>query len=165
MSLDLMKNIYSAFWTRFGSLHVGLVVFGETPRLIFDFDNKYMDTTEINNAIDSAAFPGGTNVEVGEALKSVKTHLFNSKHHDSYLRILVMIMGSTSTDDVFSGAEMLKANTVKVFCVGVGNQYERTQMDAIASEPSADTVLTVATYPELASLTQKLVDKVEEGTI
>lgn len=165
MSLDFMKSIYSAFWTRFGSLHVGLVVFGEAPRLIFDFDNNYMDISAINNAVDSAAFPGGKSALVGEALKSAKIHLFGTKHQDSYRRILVVIMGSTSVDDVFSGSEGLKANMVRVFCVGVGSQYEPMQMDGIASEPSTDNVLTAPTYPGLASLTQTLVNKIEEGMI
>lgn len=163
ISLDFMKNIYGAFWTQFGSLHLGLVVFGTETRLIFDFDNKYTDMTEINNAINSAAFPGGRTVVVGEALKLTETHLFGSKHHDSYRRILVVIMGSTSEDDVFLGADMLKANAVTVFCVGVGNHYVRAQMDGIASQPSSDNVLTVVTYPSLTSLTQKLIDKIDEG--
>lgn len=163
MSLEFMKTIYSTFWTRFGSIHVGLVVYGATSRLMFDFDNKYMDIAEINNAIDSAIYPGGKTAAVGEALKTVKAQLYGSKHHDSYRRILVVIIGSTSADDVFLGAELLKANKVRVLCVGVGNQYERHQMDGIASEPTADNVLTVASYPGLPSLAQTLVDIIEEG--
>lgn len=165
ISLDFMKNIYGAFWTQFGSLHLGLVVFGTETRLVFDFDNTYTDMTEINNAITNAAFPGGSTVMIGEALKSTEMHLFGSKHHDSYRRILVVMMGSTSEDDVFLGADILKENAVMVFCVGVGNHYERTQMDGIASQPSTDNVLTVVTYPSLASLTQKLIDKIEEGRL
>ena len=165
ISLDFMKNICSAFWTPFGSLHLGLVIFGTAPRLMFDFDNSYRDIREINNAIDSAAFPGGEPAAAGEALKSAKVRLFTSKHVDSYQRILVLIMGSTSADDVFLGSEMLKANKVRVFCVGVGNQYDRTQVDGIASEPSSDNVLIVPSYPELVPLTPTLVDKIEEGTI
>lgn len=160
-----MKNVSGAFWTQFGSLHLGLMVFGTQTRLIFDFDNKYTDMTEINNAINSAVLPGGNTVMIGEALKLTETHLFGSKHHDSYRRILVLIMGSTSEDDVFIGAEMLKVNAVTVFCVGVGNHYERTQLDGIASQPSSDNVLTAVTYPSLASLTQNLIDKIEEGRI
>lgn len=163
ISLDFVKNIYGPFWTQFGSLHLGLVVFGTETRLIFDFDNKYTDKTELNNAINSAAFPGGRTVAVGEALKLTETHLFGSKHHDSYRRILVVMMGSTSEDDVFLAAEMLKANAVTVFCVGVGNHYVRAQMDGIASQPSSDNILTAVTYPSLTSLTQKLIDKINEG--
>ena len=165
IALDFMKNIYEAFWTQFRSLHLGLVVFGEIPRLMFDFDNKYVDITETNKAIDSAAFPGGRTAAVGSALKSAKTHLFGIKHHDSYRRILIVITGSASSDDVFSGAEMLKANNVQVICVGVGNQYDRTQLNGIASEPSSNNILTVPTYLNLAPLTQTLVDKIEKGRI
>lgn len=165
ISLDFMKNVYGAFWTQFGSLHLGLVVFGTETRLIFDFDNQYTDKTELNNAINSAAFPGGRTVMVGEALKLTETHLFGSKHHDSYRRILVVMMGSTSEDDVFIAAEMLKSNAVTVFCVGVGNYYVRAQMDGIASQPSSDTVLTAVTYPSLTALTQNLIDKINEGRI
>lgn len=163
ISLDFIKNIYEAFWTQFGSLHLGLVVFGTETRLMFDFDNKYTDRTEVNDAINNAAFPGGKTVVVGEALKLTETHLFGSKHHDSYQRILVVIMGSTSEDDVFLAAEMLKANAVRVFCVGVGNHYVRTQIDGIASQPSSDNILTAVTYPSLSTLTQKLIDKINEG--
>ena len=53
ISLDFMKNVYGAFWTQFGSLHLGLVVFGTETRLIFDFDNQYTDKTELNNAINT----------------------------------------------------------------------------------------------------------------
>lgn len=165
ISLDFMKNVYGAFWTQFGSLHLGLVVFGTETRLIFDFDNQYTDETELNNAINSAAFPGGRTVMVGEALKLTETHLFGSKHHDSYRRILVVMMGSTSEDDVFIAAEMLKSNAVTVICVGVGNHYVRAQMDGIASQPSSDTVLTAVTYPSLTALTQNLIDKINEGRI
>lgn len=165
ISLDFIRNVYGAFWTQFGSLHLGLMVFGADTRLIFDFNNMYTDMTEINNAINSAAFPGGRTVMIGEALRLTETHLFGSKQHDSYRRILVLIMSSTSEDDVFMGAEMLKTNAVTVFCVGVGNHYERTQVDGIASQPSSNNVLTVVTYPGLASLTQTLIDKIEEGRI
>ena len=163
ISLDFMKNIYGAFWTQFGSLHLGLVVFGTETRLVFDFDNDYTDKTTLNNAINSAAFPGGKPVAIGEALKLTETHLFGSKHHDSYRRILVVLMGSTSEDDVFLAAEMLKANAVTVFCVGVGNHYVRAQMDRIASQPSSDNTLTAVTYASLKALTQKLIDKINEG--
>ena len=160
-----MKNVYGAFWTQFGSLHLGLVVFGTETRLIFDFENEYTDKAELNNAINSATFPGGRTVLVGEALKFTETHLFGSEHHDSYRRILVVIMGSTSEDDVFIAAEMLKSNAVTVFCVGVGNHYVRAQMDGIASQPSSDYSLTAVTYRSLTSLTQKLIDKINEGRI
>jgi len=163
ISLDFMKNIYEAFWTQFGSLHLGLVVFGTETRLMFDFDNKYTDRTEVNDAINSAAFPGGKTVVVGEALKLTETHLFGSRHHDFYQRILVVIMGSTSEDDVFLAAEMLKANAVTVFCIGVGNHYVRAQIDGIASQPSSDNILTAVTYPSLSTLTQKLINKINEG--
>ena len=163
ISLNFMKNIYGAFWTQFGSLHLGLVVFGTETRLIFNFDNKYADKIGLNNAINNAAFPGGRTVVLGEALRLTETHLFGSKHHDSYRRILVVMLGSTSEDDVFLAAEMLKANGVTVFCVGVGNHYVRAQMDGIASQPSSDNTLTAVTYASLTSLTQKLIDKINEG--
>ena len=60
---------------------------------------------------------------------------------------------------------MLKANNVNVFCVGVGNQYDEAQLDGIASEPSSNNILTVASYYNLPSLTQTLIDKIEEGRI
>lgn len=160
-----MKTICNAFWTQFGSIQLGLVVFGAEASVIFDFDNGYVDITEINNAISTAAFPGGGKVMVGDALKSTETHLFGSKHQDSYGRILIVIMGSTSEDDVFLGAEMLKTNSVTIFCIGVGSNVEKTQIDGIASKPSTDNVFTVATFPSLASLAQKLIQKIEQGKI
>ena len=160
--LDFLKAIYQAFWTRFASLHVGLVVFGASAKLVVDFDNNYPDINSMGNVINSAAFPGGLTA-AGEALKLTKTLLFGSKDHDSYRRILVAILGSSSEDDVFVGSEQLQANGVTVFCIGVGNQYEWVQLDGIVSKPASQYLLTVDTYANLASITQRLIDKIEEG--
>lgn len=140
-------------------------MFGADASVIFDFDNSYKDITDINNAISNAAFPGGGKVMVGDALKWTETHLFGSKHQDSYKRILVVIIGSSSGDNVFLGAEMLQENSVTTFCIGVGSNFEKTQIDGIASSPSSDNVLTVSTYPGLAFLKQPLIHKIEQGKI
>ncbi|PFX28712.1 Collagen alpha-3(VI) chain [Stylophora pistillata] len=162
-SLDFIKAIVESFWTQFGSLHLGLVVFGADASVIFDFHNGYKAITEINNAISNATFPGGGKVMAGNALKWTETHLFGSKNQDSYKRILVVIIGSSSGDDVFLGSEMLKANLVTIFCIGVGSNFEKTQIDGIASAPSSDNVFTVSTYLGLASLKQTLIHKIEQA--
>lgn len=162
LSLEFMKAIYQAFWTPFGSLHVGLIVFGTKPRLIFDFDRKFISKAEIDLAVDSAAYPGGKCV-AGEALKATKSYLFGSKHNDSFRKILVMVMGSVAVDDVFFGAEELQANAVTIFCVGAGTQYEREQLEGIASPTGPQNVLSVGDYLQLDSLSQLLITKIEEG--
>jgi collagen type XII alpha len=75
LELDFAYSIFENFWTHFGSIKVGVVVFGKESKLAFDFENQYSEKISIKEAIDSISYPSGESF-LGSALQATKGGFF-----------------------------------------------------------------------------------------
>ena len=155
--LDFIKELTRAFTVAKDGTHVGTIVFSATSELKFDF-NKYFTQAEIDSAIDGIKYPGKSTY-TGEGLKLAKQQLFTGARAQ-VPHILVVLTDGRSHDDVVKPADELKASGVTIFTVGLGTNYDKRQLDAIATD--ADHVIT-SSFEQMSSFITRLQNELCQG--
>ena len=131
--MDLLKRVSHLFPASPQGNSVGMVVYGGSPQPSVVHFDKFLDQESMDQAIDNASIPN-LEIRIGKALTVAQKQLFSqpatSKH-----KALLLVTDGFSSDDVSRPAIELKRRGIEVFCLGVGNNVNQTQLDIIASEP------------------------------
>ena len=160
--LEYVKTIVHAFPISEKGIHAGLSVVSNNGDIIFGF-NKYTDTLTMDPAIDAVLYPG-TNAAVGKSLSKVKDELFVTSSRQGAIKILVVILGGKSTDDVTVPSEDMKSAGInRVIVVAISSETDKTLFSPPASVPS-DVVISV-TYMTIKTTAQTVVDKINGGEL
>ena len=147
LCLQFIKSVYSSCTISSTAYRVGLVLFGASASVSFDF-SKYSSASEIDSAITSLTLMGGA-CAAGQGLSTCQAQIFAQSRQEA-AKILLVMMAGKSTDDVSNVAESLKSSGVKIFCLGMGSAFDRTQLLAMASSESY--IQIQADYNQLTSL-------------
>lgn len=128
---DFVTKLTRSFNVSNNETRVGLIVYSTTSTLAFNLD-RYSSLNRTVEAINNATYPGGGTF-TGQALNLAATGLFN----DSVIRanvsqVLVLVTDGVSTDDVIEPAGSLYS--VFVYVVGIGKNYELSQLQRIARD-------------------------------
>lgn len=158
--LEFVKDILRSFQVTLDGVHAGLITYGQTSRLNFNFDTV-LDQAGIESTIDSVSYPG-TESHTGNALEMAMAKLFPHSGRQNVPHILVVITGSSSQDEVESFAEEIRAGGVKIFCIGVGGRYDQSQLETIASSPS-DTYVITTEFEALRNVAPLLSSRIANG--
>ena len=159
LCLQFIKSVYSSFTISSTAYRIGLVLFGASASVSFDF-GKYSSASEIDSAITSIKLIGGA-CAARQGLSTCQSQLFAQSRQEAS-RILLVMMAGTSTDDVSSMSGSLKTSGVKIFCLGMGSSFDKTQLTAMASSESY--VKIAADYSQLASLSSVFVSLFGEAS-
>ena len=76
-------------------------------------------------------------------------------------RLLVVMMAGKSTDSVTSSASALKQSGIKILCLGMGGNFDKEQMTALAS--SSEYSVSVASFSELSGFSQQFISLISTG--
>lgn len=158
--LEFVKEVLRSFPVSNEGVHAGLITYGKNARLNIDF-NTLPDQTGTEAAIDTISYPG-TESYTGNALDTAMSKLYPHSGRQSVAHVLVLITGSNSQDKFEESAEELKAGGIKIFCIGVGGQYDQSQLDLIASSPS-DTYVITTEFDSLRNVVPILVSRINAG--
>ncbi|EDO30062.1 predicted protein, partial [Nematostella vectensis] len=124
---EVVKTIYRGFPVSRDGTHVGVAIYGDDTNIVFD-PKTYYTVGEMDNAVDSAPYPGGLS-NAGSALSDVKTKIFDkSRRPELFLtqgragipHVLVVISGGKSDDDVIGPARSLRDAGVLVVGLALG---------------------------------------------
>ena len=121
--------------------------------MIFGLD-KYNGKAEIFKAIDAIKSPLAGS-DLGKALALAQRESFNFST-PSTSRILVILTDGRAKDEVEQPAEELAGKGVHVLMVGVGDDLNNEQLEAVASGPKEDSVFDFEMLP-------KLVERISRG--
>ena len=159
--LEYVKMIVHAFPVSKEGIHVGLaVVTNKGNNIIFGF-NKYTDSLSMDPAIDATVYPG-SDAAVGESLAKVKDELFVTSSRTGAIKVLIVILGGKSSDDVTIPSQDLKtAGINRVIVVAVTSDTDKTVYTPPATVPND--VIISATYVTIKSTAQILVERVNTG--
>jgi len=128
---SFMKNLSRTFNISSGQTRIGVIVYSTNATLVFNLD-QYSSISEIEAAIDNITYPGGATY-TGQALNGSTISLFNSNIvRANVSKVLVLITDGVSIDDVAESAALLNNTGVTSFVVGIGNDYDRSQLIQIA---------------------------------
>ena len=72
--------------------------------------------------------------DIGTGLELVKTELFDASPRQEVPRILIVVTSGKSSKDVLAPSKALRDAGVTVFCVGVGNNFNQTELDEMATD-------------------------------
>ncbi|XP_068706122.1 uncharacterized protein [Montipora foliosa] len=157
MMNSLAKRISRLFPISPEGNSVGMVVFGGSPQpSVVSFD-KFSDQRSMDEAIDNASNPN-LEIRIGKALTVAQKHLFNELAL-SKRNVLLLVTDATSLDDVSRPALELKRRGIEIFCLGVGNNVTRAQLDSIASEPKKSHVFW-APYSDSERMMQRIKNEI-----
>ena len=159
--LEYVKIIVHAFPVSKEGIHIGLAVVSSNGKnVIFGF-NKYTDSLSMDPAIDATVYPGSEAV-VGESISKVKDELFVTSSRTGAIKILVVILGGKSSDDVTIPSQDLKtAGVNRVIVVAITSNTDKTVYTPPATVPN-DVILSV-TYITIKTTAQILVTRINSG--
>lgn len=157
LCLKFIKAVYSSFTISATEYRIGLVLFGASASVSFDF-SKYSSASEVDAAIGSMKMVGGA-CAAGQGLSTCQTQLFAQSRQNA-VKVLLVMMAGISTDDVSGVAGSLKNSGVKIFCLGMGSSFDKTQLTAMATAESY--VQITADYSQLAALSTQFVSLVSQ---
>lgn len=128
---DFVTKLTRSFNVSNNKTRVGLIIYSTISTLAFNLD-RYVSLNRTIEAINNTTYPGGGTF-TGQALNLAATGLFN----DSVIRanvsqVLVLVTDGVSTDDVIEPAGLL--SSVFVYVVGIGKNYELSQLQRIAGD-------------------------------
>lgn len=155
--MDLAKRVSHLFPISPRGNSVGMIVYGGFPQpSIVSFD-KFLDQKSMDEAIENASNPN-LEIRIGKALTGAQKHLFNDLSM-SKRNVLLLVTDGTSFDDVNRPAVELKRRGIEIFCLGIGNEVSREQLDSVASEPKKSHVFW-APYNDAEKLMGKIKNEI-----
>lgn len=77
------------------------------------------------------------------------------------VKVLVVILGSSSSDDVRGPSNQIKTSGVRTISVGIDNSVPSNQLEIIAI--GRDAVITTTTIITLPTILQPVIDKINDG--
>ena len=162
-----MKLVLQRFKIFEGGIHVGLIRFSTSARVIFNFE-EYFTNQEINAAIDSMSYVrGGTFTD--KALRLARNKLFLEKPVGSSRplipKFLVVLTDGISMNTRITAmeAKALKERGVHIIVVGVGRNLARKELINMASSPQD--VITATSFRTLKRIVVLAKEKVCGGKL
>ena len=137
--LNSVKSTYATFVIRKDKTRVGIVTYSGRPTISVLLD-QYTSKQSLDTSVGQLLMSPGPSV-LGQGLTAVKKELFEGKTRPETPKVLVVVTAGKSIDDVIKPSAELKRLNTTVFCVGVGNNVDRKQLDIVASSPAMDHVI------------------------
>ena len=143
--IDFVKNTIRNVKAFNKSNRVGLVMYSKKAKLLFGF-NYFTDTQDMIGALDSIRFmpkQQGKAERIGAALKKAQKMLFSGSR-TGVQQVLILITGARANDDVIGPSRRLRQDGVIIYGVGVGHEFDESQLEAISSKPVQEHMFTEA---------------------
>ena len=160
--LNSVKSTYGAFIIGKDKTRIGVVTYSERPRTAVSLD-QYTSRQSLDTVVDQTLMsPLSTNPNLlGQGLAAIK-QLFHAKSRPETPKLLVVITGGKSRDDVIKPTAALKALNTTIFCVGVGQNVDRNELETVATTPTRDHVIMAAiSHRETAG--ENLASRIKKG--
>ena len=160
--LNSIKSTYAAFIIGKDETRVGIVTYSQRPRTVVSLD-QYTSRQSLDTAVDQTLMSPLTSPSLlGQGLAAVK-QLFYGKSRSETPKILVVITGGKSVDEVLEPSAALKVLNTTIFCVGVGQNIDRTELETVASTPTGNHVIVAAiSHQETAG--ENLASRIKKGS-
>lgn len=163
--LNSIKSTYAPFVIGDEKTRIGVLAYDEHIHTMIAM-GQYSSQQSLDIALDEVvtSTTSGDNL-LGRGLAAVKSQLFYGKLkkiRPEVPKILVVISGGKSKDDVLSPSKELKGLNVTIFCIGVGQNVDRSELEAIATLPAVSHVV-MATISHRETAGGNLASRIEKG--
>ncbi|KAK3798993.1 hypothetical protein RRG08_050229 [Elysia crispata] len=163
-TLVFIENVVKALVIGPYDAQIGFVTFETKVHLEFHL-NTYSNQQDIVNRVRTTNFTSGstaTHLGLEFALQNCFTRANGSRTYASQVAIVIMEGKSDNANFTAAAAKKLRDAGVTVFSIGVGNQTDQTELNAIASDPHSTHVFSVDDFDSLSGIIGSLLKGVCE---
>ena len=133
--INATRNIISLFSDN-DQTKFGIVVYATTADVRADFS---FTRSQVDAVLANMSYPSGW-TRIGTGLNTTREDLFTGGRQNTH-RILVVFTDGTSVDGVSVASQLLHDTNVTIIVIGLGEWYDINQVQRMASDPQAETIL------------------------
>ncbi|EDO26650.1 predicted protein, partial [Nematostella vectensis] len=131
------------------------------PQTIFTF-GKYNNKKDVLEAVDKMPYPKGSTY-TGRALQYMNDEIYRKATRVGVPNILIVLTDGKAHDSVAEPAKALRDIGIEIYSIGVGESYDKAELDAIATDPDASHVFSVD-FKNMNSIVSTLDARICTGT-
>ena len=98
--------------------------------------------------------------KAGAALSTCQSGLFASSRSKA-VKILIVMMAGTSTDEIKLAVESIKSSGVIIVCLGMGSLFDRAQLVSMATMESY--VMTASSWSKVVGMYNQITRNIRQG--
>lgn len=151
--LRFVSDVIELFDLGTNRTRVGIVVFSDGIHPIIHINNEF-SRVELKRRIMEAPFlKGGTCT--GSAIQFVRQQGFSREHmrrNVAHVAIVLTDGQSAQTSKTIAEAKRAHREGIYLFAIGIGDQIDRHELKAIASEPTEDFMFEMDNFDVLPSI-------------
>lgn len=114
----------------------GIVVYATTADVRADFS---FTRSQVDAVLANMSYPSGW-TRIGTGLNTTREDLFTGGRQNTH-SIVVVFTDGTSVDGVSVASQLLHDTNVTIIVIGLGQWYDINQVQRMASDPHAETIL------------------------
>ncbi|XP_041044843.1 collagen alpha-1(XXI) chain-like isoform X1 [Carcharodon carcharias] len=158
-------NISSSFEIGTTFTQVGVIQYSDNPLLEIPLD-KYRSNEDLMKAMEAILYRGG-NTRTGKAITFGINNVFatSTRAANAVTKVAVVLTDGKSQDDVKDSAEEARKKKIILFAIGVGQEIEDAELQAIANKPSSTYVFHVEDYTGISRIREIMKQKLCEETV
>ncbi|KAK3802432.1 hypothetical protein RRG08_017617 [Elysia crispata] len=165
LTLDFVDTIVDSFTIGSDNVRVGMATFARILDNHIRLD-QYLNKPDLLEAVGAIRYTRG-NTNTHKALKFARSEVFTDQNggRGSAPNFLVVLTDGQSSYPKQTAAEanLLAQEDITVIAIGVGGNYNRTELEVIASSP--DLVFDVKNFRSLNSIKDQMVSDICEGPV
>jgi collagen type VI alpha len=149
--LEFVENVVGLFSIRPDKTHIGVLTFGDTPRIIFHLGHHSNEQSMKADIKAIKQMRGETYTD--DALRMARTQMLSpqrTRSHVPHICIVITDGESNNPDQTALEADHMHRDNIQTFAIGVGPYVNEAELKSIASSP--DLVFQVDDYGALDGL-------------
>uniref|UniRef100_A0A4W3K6T8 Collagen alpha-1(XXI) chain n=1 Tax=Callorhinchus milii TaxID=7868 RepID=A0A4W3K6T8_CALMI len=158
-------NISSSFEIGNKFTQVGVIQYSDDPLLEIPL-GKYSSNEDLMKAMEAIEYMGG-NTRTGKAITFGVKDVFSSSYRaaNAVTKVAIVLTDGKSQDDVKDYAEEARKKKITLFAIGVGDETEEFELQAIANKPSSTYVFYVEDYTGISRIREVMKQKLCEEAV
>ena len=158
-----IRKLYSNFPISEDAAHVGFVIYGKEPHVVFDLI-EHEDKQNVDSKLLTATSPISDGNFLGQGLMTAKRSVFDVSARPGGHQVLVILAAGKSKDDTTVPSRTLRDNGVTIFGIGIGNKVDVNQLRDIVSAPEENN-LAITNLEDLENLLSPTVQNIRKGEL
>ena len=158
---EVVKSVYYSFRVSQNGTHVAVAVYAKETQIIFNL-KKHYNHQDMDDDINAASYISGPSM-AGNALRDVKTKIYDPNSRPDVPRVLITIMNGKPNDEIQRPVNELKMDCILMFALGLTSSYSPQSLNQVSGEPRSEYELISETFPEANLMAQKMAEKIKKG--
>ena len=164
--LNFIKDVIDLFEIGPDRTRTGVVLFSDGINPLIQLNNTFTRSELKRKITDAPYLEGGT--RTGSTLQYIRKRGFSreqARRHVAHIAIILTDGQSEDTQETMREAKLAHKQGIYLFVIGIGDQIDRQELRAIASDPVEDFMFEIDHFDALSSLKSILAIETCNGKI